>query len=147
MVLRGLTAVGRDTLAHEIAQNHLANVVSVFEKTGTVHENYAPESTAPGVPSKPEFVGWTGLPPIAVLLEYVFGLRADAAARRLVWDVRLTEAHGVRRYPFGGDAWLDLSCASRRAATDPPRIEATATGPVDIEVRWAGGTRLLKIGR
>jgi hypothetical protein len=147
MVLRGLTAVGRDTLAHDIAQNHLANVVSVFEKTGTVHENYAPESANPGSPSKPDFVGWTGLPPIAVLLEYVFGLRADAAARRLVWDVRLTEEHGVRRYPFGGDAWLELRCAARRAATDPPRIEATATGPVDLEVRWAGGTRLLKLGR
>jgi hypothetical protein len=147
MVLRGLTAVGRDALAHEIARNHLANVVSVFEKTGTVHENYAPESAAPGVPSKPDFVGWTGLTPIAVLLEYVFGLRPDAAARRLVWDVRLTEAHGVRRYPFGGEAWLDLSCAARKAATEPPRIEATATAPVDVEVRWAGGKRLLEIGR
>jgi hypothetical protein len=147
MVLRGLTAVGRDALAHEIARNHLGNVVSVFEKTGTVHENYAPESAAPGVPSKPDFVGWTGLTPIAVLLEYVFGLRPDAAARRLVWDVRLTEAHGVRRYPFGGEAWLDLSCAARKTTTEAPRIEATATAPVDVEVRWAGGKRLLEIGR
>jgi hypothetical protein len=147
MVLRGLTAVGRDALAHEIARNHLANVVAVFERTGTLHENYAPESAAPGVPSKPDFVGWTGLPPIAVLLEYVFGLRADAAAGRLLWDVRLTEAHGVRRYPFGADAWLELGCGARRAANEPPRIEATATRPVDLEVRWAGGRRLLQIGR
>ena len=83
MVLRGLTAIGRDALAHEIGRNHLDNVVAVFEKTGTVHENYAPESAAPGTPSKRDFVGWTGLPPIAVLLEYVFGLRPDAPARRL----------------------------------------------------------------
>ena len=83
MVLRGLTEVGRDALAHEIGRNHLDNVVAVFEKTGTVHENYAPESAAPGTPSKRDFVGWTGLPPIAVLLEYVFGLRPDAPARRL----------------------------------------------------------------
>ena len=147
MVLRGLTEVGRDALAHEIGRNHMDNVVTVFEKTGTVHENYAPESAAPGTPSKPDFVGWTGLPPIAVLLEYVFGLRPDAAARRLLWDVRLTEAHGVRRYPLGNDVSIDLSCAARRAPADPPRVEATASGPVEVVVRWAGGSRVLKLGR
>jgi len=146
MVLRGLTEVGRDALAHEIARNHLDNVVAVFEKTGTVHENYAPESAAPGTPSKPDFVGWTGLPPIAVLLEYVFGLRPEAAARRLLWDVRLTEAHGVKRYPLGADVSIDLACSARRAPTDPPRIEATASAPVDLEIRWASGSRVMRLG-
>jgi hypothetical protein len=145
MVLRGLTAVGRDALAHEIARNHLDNVVAVFQKSGTLHENYAPEAAAPGVPSKPDFVGWTGLPPIAVLLEYVFGLRPDAPARRLLWDLRLTEAHGVRRYPFGPDVSLDLRCAARDRPTDPPRIEATATEPVELEVRWTGGSRVMQV--
>ena len=147
MVLRGLTEVGRDALAHEIARNHLDNVVAVFARTGTVHENYAPETAALGTPSKPDFVGWTGLPPIAVLLEYVFGLRPDAPSRRLLWDVRLTEAHGVRRYPLGPDVSIDLACAARRAPGDPPRIEATASAPVDVEVRWPGGARVMKIGR
>jgi hypothetical protein len=147
MVLRGLTAVGRDALAHEIARNHLDNVVAVYQKTGTVYENYAPESAAPGTPAKPDFVGWTGLPPIAVLLEYVFGLRPDAPAGRLLWDVRLTDAHGVRRYPFGPDASIDLACDARRAPTEPPRVQATATAPVEIEVRWAGGSRVMKVGR
>jgi hypothetical protein len=150
MVLRGLTEVGAegtDALAHEIARNHLDNVVAVFEKTGTVHENYAPESAAPGTPAKSDFVGWTGLVPIAVLFEYVFGLRPDAPARRLVWDVRLLEAHGVRRYPLGPDVSIDLSCAARRAPSDPPVIEAAASGPVELEVRWAGGSRVSKIGR
>jgi len=147
MVLRGLTEIGRDALAHEIARNHLDNVVAVFASTGTVHENYAPESATPGTPSKPDFVGWTGLPPIAVLLEYVFGLRPDAPARRLLWDVRLTDAHGVRRYPLGGDVSIDLACAARRTPADPPRVEAHASAPVDLEIRWAGGSRVLKIGR
>jgi hypothetical protein len=147
MVLRGLTEVGRDALAHEIARNHLANVVAVFEKTGTLYENYAPESASPGSPAKPDFVGWTGLPPIAVLFEYVLGLRPDAPARRLLWDVRLTDAHGVRRYPFGPDVSVDLACARRGAPGDAPRVEATATAPVTLEVRWAGGSRLLDLGR
>jgi hypothetical protein len=112
-----------------------------------VFENYAPESAAPGQPAKADFVGWTGLPPIAVLLEYVFGLRPDAPSRRLVWDLRLTEAHGVKRYPFGPDATLDLACAARRSANEPPRIDASATAAVQLDVRWAGGSRLLSLGR
>jgi glycogen debranching enzyme len=147
MVLRGLTQVGRDALAHAIGRNHLDNVIAVFEKTGTVWENYAPETAAPGAPAKPDFVGWTGLAPIAVLFEYVFGLRPDAAARRLVWDVRLTDGHGVRRYPLGPDAVLDLACAPRRSPEESPRVEASATAPVDLEVRWAGGSRVMRLGR
>ena len=148
MVLRGLTEVGRDALAHEIGRNHLDNVVAVFEKTGTVHENYAPESAAPGTPSKPDFVGWTGLPPIAVLLEYVFGLRPDAAARRLLWDVRLTEAHGVRRYPLGNGR-LDRSRVRRPARARATRRASRRqpAAPSRLEVRWAGGSRVMKIGR
>jgi Trehalase len=146
MVLRGLTEVGRDALAHEIGRNHLEHVVAVFEKTGTLYENYAPELTAPGTPAKPNFVGWTGLPPIAVLLEYVFGLRADAPARRLLWDVRLTHSHGVRRYPLGGDISIDLECPARRTPADPPRVQARANAPIELEVRWAGGSKVLKVG-
>jgi hypothetical protein len=82
----------------------------------------------------------------AVLLEYVFGLRPDAPSRRLLWDVRLTDAHGVRRYPLAKDVSIDLACAARHALTDPPRVEAAASSPVEIELRWTGGARLLQIG-
>jgi hypothetical protein len=61
--------------------------------------------------------------------------------------VRLTDAHGVRRYPFGSDVSIDLACAARRTTNDPPRIEATATAAVDLEVRWADSSRVMKIGR
>src|SRR6185295_3293683 len=79
----------------------------------------APESAAPGTPSKPDFVGWTGLPPIAVLLEYVLGLRPDAPARRLLWDVRLTDAHGVRRYRWAATSRSILPAP--RGARPPTR--------------------------
>ena len=82
-----------------------------------------------------------------MLLEYVFGLRPDAAARRLVWDVRLTEAHGIKRYPLGRDVSIDLSCARRRSSDERPRIEARASAPVDLEVRWAGRSDVIRIGK
>ena len=145
VVVRGLDRVGRRGLAHAIARNHLENVVGVFEETGTVWENYAPETVAPGDPARPDFVGWAGLCPVAGLFEYVFGLRADVPAARLVWDVRLLEEHGARRFPFGPEGSLDLSCARRRSEAEEPRVEATSTARVDLVVRWAGGEKVLRL--
>ena len=145
MVLRGLSHVNEDSLAHEIAVNHLLNVVETFKKTGTVWENYAPESANQGNPAKPDFVGWTGLSPIAILLEYVVGLRADAAHRKLLWDVRLLETHGVSSYPLGSDTLVDLKCEARRSMNEEPLIEADSNRPLTLIVRWASGEKTLDI--
>lgn len=145
MVLRGLTHVGYDDLAHEIGRNHLKNVVEVFRKTGSLWENYAPDYTEQGNYSKRDFVGWTGLPPIAVLFEYVFGLRPDLPNGTLIWDVRLLEEHGVKRYPFAKDGLLDLRCPKRSSPTKKPDVEITSTVPVTIELRWQGGKETIRI--
>jgi hypothetical protein len=139
MVLRGLTRTGRDALAFEIGRNHHANVVKVFESTGTLWENYAPESAAPGRPAKADFVGWTGLSAIAMLLEYVFGLRANPPRSRLVWDVQLLEAHGVNRFPFGPAGVIDLSCDARSSSTQPPSVDIRSNVPFELELRWGQG--------
>ena len=141
MLLRGLSMYHQDDLAAEIAANHLEMVVEVYRRTGTVWENYAPESPAPGTPAKPDFVGWGGLPPVAVLLEYVFGLRPYAEQSRLVWDVRQLEAHGVTSYPFAQEGVLNLRCAARSAAGQPPHIQASSNVELTLELRWENGRR------
>jgi len=146
MLLRGLTRVGEHALAYEIGRNHLDNVVKVFEQTGTVFENYAPESPAPGNPARADFVGWGGVPPVAVLLEYVIGVQADVPGKRIVWRVNLTEGHGVKRYPFGTDGWVELYCEPRASVEEEPRITASATVPVEFEVVWPGGQRKTALG-
>lgn len=145
MILRGLSKAGYDTLAHDIAMNHLDNVVKVFEKTGTVWENLAPESAAPGNPAKPDFVGWGGLPPTAVLFEYVFGLRPDFERGLLTWDVRLLDDHGVTQYPFGREGLLDLKCLRRRSQSEKPIIEAVSNVALDMHVLWDGGREVLHL--
>jgi neutral trehalase len=143
MLLEGLHAVGCDDLAHEIACNHLDNVVAAFVKTGTLWENYAPDRLGEGR-STPDFVGWSGLPPIAVLFEHVFGLRPDAPAGRLTWHVRLLEEHGVANYPFGHGGALNLRCGGRGRPEEEPRIAVETNAPVCIEVRWAGGSKIIR---
>jgi glycogen debranching enzyme len=145
MVLKGLRAHGYGALAHLIARNHLDNVVKVFEDTGTVWENYAPEAARPGLPARPDFVGWTGLPAIAVMLEEVFGIQPDAPSHTLMWDVRLLDEHGVEGYPFGAKGVLDLRCSARSSALEQPRIEIRSTVPVKLKVHWAGGEGELEI--
>jgi glycogen debranching enzyme len=142
MVLRGLTGVGQDALAHEIACNHVANVVAAFVKQGTLFENYAAEKVQ-GNCAK-DFVGWTGVPPITVLFEYVFGLRPDVGARKLLWDVRLIEEHGVERYPFGKGVLLDLHCAARQSPAEEPQVQVRGAGDVEVLVTWAGGQTVVR---
>lgn len=71
MVLKGLSANGRDELAKDLAIKTYSSVAQVFEATGTFWENYAPDLISYGMPSKMDFCGWTGLVPIAIYREYI----------------------------------------------------------------------------
>lgn len=110
MVLKGLRTAGVPKLAHAIAVNHLTHVSAVFRQTGTVWENYAPETTSPGDPAKPDFVGASGLTPISILLEDVIGISVDWPQRRVTWDRWLDTAssYGVRNLPLGGEGTMTL---------------------------------------
>ncbi len=142
MVLEGLFENGYGDLAHEIAQDYVSSVVRVFEKTGTLWENYAPDSDSPGKPAGKDFVGWTGLAPIAVLLEHVFGIRPDASERKILWDLRLTEKHGVEKYQLG-DATVRLLAGRRKSEEEEPEIVFESDRPASLTVRWRGGEKTL----
>ncbi len=145
MTVKGLSQAGYTDLAHVISLNSLANVVQVFYETGTLWENYAPETPAAGWPARPDFVGWSGLFPITLLFEYVFGLTPNIPSNRIRWDVRLLEPHGVRQYPFGKDGLVDLSVAARASAHEKPLITAHATLPVTLEIHWDGQVETMQL--
>jgi len=146
MVLRGLTLARCHNLAHAIAVNHVGNVTQAFQDTGTVWEFYAPESAGKGHLARSDLVGWSGLGPIAVLFEYVFGLRADVRRNTLVWDVRLLDAHGVDHYPFGPEGLLDLRCTARIAPAEKPEVTIRSNVPVAVELLWRDGAETIAIG-
>lgn len=144
-IVAGLRAVGFRDLARDIALNHHRNVVEVFNKTNTIWENYAPESAAPGNPAMADFVGFSGLPPIAGLLEAVMGLHPDAPAHKLVWEIHLLEAHSVKNYPLGKLGLLDLHCNARSDADQQPAVRITSSVPLEVELRWPGGQEIRQI--
>ena len=116
--------------------------MKVFGETNTVWENYSPEHTKPGIPAKFDFVGWTGLIPVAVLIEYVFGIQADARNDEIVWRVKLTEQHGIEKYPFGGK-FVDLCCEARADAAAEPVVTVKCDIPVRVRVIWEGGEKVI----
>lgn len=142
MVLKGLEKNGYEDLAFDIGKNCLENVISVFEKDATLYENYAPEIPGPGNPAKKDFVGWSGLFPISILFEYVFGIRPFAGENKIVWNVRLPEKHGVKQYPLNGLS-LDIICEERQSADEEPCVSAYCDEPIEIEIRYNNKKKII----
>ncbi len=138
MVLSGLSRHGYHELAHQIAENHFSQVIDCFARTGSVWEHFAPEALAEGRGRK-DFVGWTGITPIAVFFEYILGLQAEPGRRRLSWRLWGVEEMGVQRYPFGSNGLLDLFVAARASSTDVPQVTAQSNVPLELELTWDGG--------
>ncbi len=100
LAARAMSASGYHDLATAISANHLENLSAVYSKTGTFWENYAPDSAEPGDISRPEFVGWTGCGPIALLIESIIGLAVSAPRRLVTWRMTRSVRHGIRNLPL-----------------------------------------------
>ena len=146
MVLRGLTAVGRDALAHEIARNHLDNVVAVFRRTGTLAKTTRLNPPRPARRRSPTSSAGPGCRRSRCCWS-----TSSACARMLppaacFWDVRLTEAHGVRRYPFGARrvdrSQLRRPARARRPAAHRGRRDCARRG----RGAMGGGSRVMQCG-
>ncbi len=133
MVIRGLERYGYHDLARAVALNHLANIGKVFERTGTVWENYAPDKIEPGQPAARDFVGWSGIGPILYLLEFGIGLKPDAPANRLTWNLTSAKPCGCERFRFAGHT-VTLKAAPSAGPSPIWRITAESDGPFDLIV-------------
>lgn len=139
MVLQGLTQRGYDDLAFEIANNHVTNVAAIFQDTGTLWENYAPEHLQAGKPAAKDFVGWTGISAINVPIEYLIGLRANA--HRLIWNIRLTERHGVLRYLVNASNSIDMLCERRSHQNERPQLTISTQKAIALQIIYADGSQ------
>ena len=135
MVIKGLQAQDNHLLAHKIGLNHLENVVNIYNKTGTLWENYAPEHEEPAKPAKPNFVGWSGLAPISVLFEAVFGIISKAQENKVIWHINLDDEFGVDNYLFGKDNIISFYCNS---TLDEPIVKIEAYKDLSVDVFYKG---------
>ena len=145
MIIKGLQKNGYGDLAFDIAQKHHDQIFQVFKDTGTFWEYYAPESANPGLLARPDFVGWTGLPPIAVLIEGLFGINCDYPKKTITWNVNLLEEHGIDRYPIGPDGMLSFKCLARKSAGEKPSVEINSNIELTLKLSWKGGNEEIAV--
>ncbi|MBP8887963.1 MAG: hypothetical protein KBG61_11435, partial [Flavobacterium sp.] len=145
MVIKGLQRNGFYKEAFDLAKRHHEQVAEVFKKTHTFWEYYAPEATEPGLLARPDFVGWTGLVPISVLFESLFGINANYLKKTIEWRVNLTEEHGIDRYPIGPEGMLSLKCAARSSAKQRPTIEIKSNLELVLLLSWEGGSETIQL--
>lgn len=125
MLTLALKRHGRSDLARKLTLAHLEAMQAVYESSDYpgIWESYAPQEFRPAT-NKPmidksgrspyvlspetvvrkDFVGWSGLGPIAMLIENVLGLDFDAPNRSVSWDLTLPGRHGIEDLQFAGSS-------------------------------------------
>jgi len=138
MVVRGLMQNGYHGLARDIASRYLDTLDRVWRKyePHTLWECYAPETDAPAIKRddeivRPDFVGWTGLGPIAMLIETVLGLDINYPDRTITWRPTLLEEHGIDNLRFGPHR-INLRVAARSSPDETPRLTTDLPDGVQI---------------
>jgi len=124
--------------------NHLELVARVYEKTGTIWENYSPDHPQQGSPAKSDFVGWSGIGPIMYLLEYAIGLRPDAAHNRLVWRIEPGGRRGCERFRFNGHV-ASLIAEPAANGSKEELIHVQSDSPFELQASFQGAQRTFKV--
>lgn len=123
MVIKGLEKYGQYDLADQIAENHLYKIAEVYyefqpdeEKIAfeeryadgyqTIWECYSPEFPEPATRwddtfySRQDFVGWSGLGPIAMLIENVIGIEMNVPQNQITWRIDRADKHGIKNLNY-----------------------------------------------
>jgi glycogen debranching enzyme len=131
MIIKGLAKCGYEQFAAEASERYLAGIYEVFKKTGTFWENYSPDSYEQGSQARPDFVGWTGDGPIALLIENVIGLQCDAAHNRMIWRLRRTDRNGLRNLHLGAST-VSVVCTARESENDPAEVAIESSKSIEL---------------
>ncbi len=102
-VIKGLSRCGHKALAIQASENHLKRMALVYKETGSIWENYSSEHPGPGSLAKKDFVGFSGLGPIALLIEEILGIEVDAPSNTLFWRLYPVHEQGLRNLRFGNN--------------------------------------------
>jgi glycogen debranching enzyme len=143
MITRGLENYNYHKRAKEIAEKYLEHIYKVWKNFSphTIWECYSPENEMPSKHRKPteqiwnwvrpDFVGWSGLGPISMLIENIIGIKVDYPKRKITWISDDLAEHGIENFRFGPHK-ISLVAASRKSNHEIPGI--TVNSPCEVEV-------------
>lgn len=142
MIVRGLSKRGHQDLAREIAIKHISAMSSVVQNPayGGIWEAYSPEYLSPATDKgdyhvRDNFVGWSGLGPIAMFIENIIGLSFNAPSNTISWRITERGRHGLENICFNGKN-ISLVCEGRKAgeAGGATRVRVECDGKINLRV-------------
>ena len=164
MVVQGLKEYGYRDLAHDIALNHAGMISRIFEEPmisesgiafeerygdgyHTIWECYAPDYIQPATRwddtfySRQDFVGWSGLGPIAMAIEDIIGLEIIGSENKIGWHIYLSDTQGIRNLRFLND-YVDLICNPEE---DVLNVTVNGENSFLLEIIWNGKSQEVRI--
>lgn len=144
MAATGLKKHGRTALAREIAAKHLDALAEVMgdKSYGSIWECYSPEYKRPATKNdkgdivRNNFIGWSGLGPVAMLIENILGFTFDAQANTVRWEIASSKPNGIKNICFNGGR-MALVCGST-AAPGKREIKIETDRAFSLSIKLAG---------
>ena len=143
MIALGLSEYGMEDFARRLAGKHVSAVARVCRETGTIWESYDPLTFAPGRVYgnlvRRDFVGFSGVTPLTLALEYVLGIRIRHDA--VYWDISRTDRHGAEQLHWNG---ADFSLLYENGT-----VTVRASAPIALTIngkRYTAGAGTTEIG-
>ena len=138
--IRGLTQNGYGALAREAAMKYLNAICNVNANPlyTSIWEAYAPEEYRPATTEngnicRADFVGWSGIAPITMLIENIIGIKPDAHNNTVRFDVP-REACGIENMQFNGGV-ISVECTSYESLRGKTVIRVKTQKPIKLVVR------------
>lgn len=147
-IIKGLETVGHNSFAKEASERYVQGLYEVFSQTGTLWENYAPDRVDgilnPGVHDytdaefcRKDFVGWTGLGPISLLIENILGFRMNGASNTINYYLERSDRHGIQNLRMA-NVTTSIITEDRKADINKATVNVESDKPYTLIIHFNG---------
>ncbi|OHD14916.1 MAG: hypothetical protein A2086_02420 [Spirochaetes bacterium GWD1_27_9] len=161
-VIKGL-ALYDNNFAFEASTNHIENMSKVYHDFNPLTYSYSmPSLTEPNIPRngdginqiweayspefyapatrwdatllvRQKFCGWSGVGPVALLIENIIGLDLEAPSNTITWRINFLEKHGIQNIKMGNNV-ISLVTKERNSYNDKLLIDFSATSSFRLKI-------------
>lgn len=138
--IKGLDKRGYRELGREASVKFLDAMCKVDKDSAFsgIWECYAPESYRPGTTeyhtiSRENFVGWSGIAPITLLIEDIIGLEFNSKENLVTFHLNSREKCGLENMQFNG-GYVSLVCTEYAPFKGKTVIEVEASKPFKLKI-------------
>lgn len=138
--IKGLMKNGYHEYAREASIKYLDGMCKVAADPafGSIWESYAPDAYRPATTeyntlSRAEFVGWSGIAPITLLIESIIGLEFNADENLVTFNLNERGKCGIENMIFNSNK-ISVVCTDYVPFKDKTTIEVEAEKPFKLKV-------------